>query len=67
MAVSAEDAFRILEDEARQGLLDGDIVSIFIESGIIDRVTRPAPPAAVPLRGVAGHGSHTSRREMSTR
>ncbi|MCH8141061.1 MAG: hypothetical protein IH908_05630, partial [Proteobacteria bacterium] len=33
-AMSRETALEVLEDEARQGLLDTDMVRVFIEAGI---------------------------------
>lgn len=36
-AMPVERALAILEDEARQGLLDGDLVQIFIQSGVFQR------------------------------
>ena len=33
-AMSRETALEVLEDEARQGLLDTDIVTVFVEAGI---------------------------------
>ncbi len=37
-AISAERALGILEEEARSGLLDGDIVKIFIDAGVYESV-----------------------------
>jgi HD-GYP domain-containing protein (c-di-GMP phosphodiesterase class II) len=38
LAISTQAALNILEDEARLGLIDGDMVQIFIESRIYEQV-----------------------------
>jgi len=51
-ALSVASAFRILEDEAASGMLDAELVSIFVESGIHRSVRSRAQPAEVQ------HGAH---------
>lgn len=62
-AISPERAFDILADEARRGLLDADLVEVFIRAGIYRRAPRPP-------RQAAGHGqgsSHSSSTETLIR
>jgi HD-GYP domain-containing protein (c-di-GMP phosphodiesterase class II) len=46
-SVSVQTAFRILEEEASAGLIDQDIVRVFIASGSYLRGMRQSPQTAV--------------------
>jgi len=62
-AISSDRAFDILTDEARRGLLDADLVEIFISARIYQRAPRPPRPAGSHLQG----SSHSSSTETLIR